>query len=113
LIQNSFSSKVDFTKNYYFIESDNTRGRSNIIKFDIISTIDNPNALVGYVDTSKNVAGFGDLAYIFHMENGVFDARNDTAYAKLNVINTKAGTKFHVKLIANPVTKLYDIWIAP
>lgn len=115
IIQNSFASKTSFASNSYSIESDNFSGRPYVIKFDYTAANDLVDSLVSYVDSSTNVTAFANLAYIFHTEvaSGLFDARNDSVYANTGTIKTAAGVTFHVKLVLDLNTKLYDVWVAP
>ncbi|MDR1060399.1 MAG: DNRLRE domain-containing protein, partial [Clostridiales bacterium] len=114
LIQSDFEGLAGFGGNSYLIESDNTKA-AQVFKYDVVHAQDRVDTLVSFLDSSKSVGTWGDLAFIQHTDvnAGTFDVRDDGAYRADAAMLTQAGVLYHVKFEINLAAKTYSVWMTP
>jgi unsaturated chondroitin disaccharide hydrolase len=107
---NVWVSKLNFAQCVFPLGTGNTGTRT--VEFDVTPQAAPIDGVVGYADTSTNVTAYTSLALSVRMNpTGIFDVRNGGGYAFVNRVTYAAGTRYHVRLVADMVAKRYSVWV--
>ena len=85
-----------------------------VIEFDATPLMEGLDMVIGYVDSSTEPTGWGELSILVRFGDGFvnyIDARNGAEYGFENQIDVVADKLYHVKIITDPSEATYSAWV--
>ncbi|WP_158501734.1 glycoside hydrolase family 88 protein [Vitiosangium sp. GDMCC 1.1324] len=85
-----------------------------VVEFDVTPLTKPVDAVIGYADTSTNIASYNDLPMTIRLNrDGYFDVRRGGAFEALARVDYDPTKSYHVRMRADLPGKTYSVWITP